>query len=262
MKRTIFYSWQSDLPSNTNWSFIESCLNIAIKQLANSKDNPIELTFDRATREDTGSPDITESIFSKISKSSVFVADISIVNNASTEEKHRKTPNPNVLIELGYAARTLGWEKIICIYNTDYGSFENLPFDLRNRRILAYSLENKEKPKEKQNISKTLKNAILEMDSKGILKDQILDFLKKEIDQEMLGLISHFIKFITKVDAPPNFLKEITDFLNYENHEIVKLLKDKKIIGFIFSRVFLNMKQILRHLSAKQLDHNTTIEKS
>lgn len=31
MKINIFYSWQSDLPSNKNRSFIESCINDAIK---------------------------------------------------------------------------------------------------------------------------------------------------------------------------------------------------------------------------------------
>lgn len=75
-----------------------------------------------AIREETGMPDITESIFTKISNSSVFIADISIINDAWI---NRKTPNPNVLIELGYAARTLGWDKIICIFNSDYGSFND-----------------------------------------------------------------------------------------------------------------------------------------
>ena len=32
-KRTVFYSWQSDLPKGTNWSFVEGCLNKAIKEL-------------------------------------------------------------------------------------------------------------------------------------------------------------------------------------------------------------------------------------
>ena len=143
MKRTVFYSWQSDLPNNTNWTFIEDCIVLSTKELKKAKPISININVDRATREDTGSPDITESIFNKISNSSVFIADISIVNNSN--ENIRKTPNPNVLIELGYAARTLGWEKIICIYNTDFGSFNDLPFVLRNRRIMTCSLNNKVK---------------------------------------------------------------------------------------------------------------------
>ena len=83
MNRTIFYSWQSDLPNNSNLSFIENCLALATKKLRSLKPISVELTIDKATREITGSPDITESIFHKISRSSVFIADISIINSSS-----------------------------------------------------------------------------------------------------------------------------------------------------------------------------------
>lgn len=235
MKRTIFYSWQSDLPNNTNWSFIENCIDSSIKELKKLQPIAININIDRATREDTGSPDITESIFSKISNSSVFIADISIVNHI--DENTRKTPNPNVLIELGYAARTLGWEKIICIYNTDFGDFDDLPFDLRNRRIMTYSLKDKQKPDIKKNLSNQIKKSIIEMQSKGILTDKILDFLKKEIDQEMLMLISHFVRFINK-PGNDNFLDSTTVFINLNKLEIVEILKDKKILGFDILKSF------------------------
>ncbi|OHE10905.1 MAG: hypothetical protein A2513_01035 [Sulfurimonas sp. RIFOXYD12_FULL_33_39] len=236
MKRTIFYSWQSDLPNNTNWTFIEDSIVLSTKELKKNKPISININVDRATREDTGSPDITESIFSKISNSSVFIADISIVNNS--DENIRKTPNPNVLIELGYAARTLGWEKIICIYNTDFGSFDDLPFDLRNRRIMTYSLNDKVKLDIKKGLSSQIKKSIIEMQSKGILTDKILDFLKKEIDQEMLALLSHLIRFINKQSESINFFDEITAFLNYEKEDIIKILKDKKVIGFYILKSF------------------------
>lgn len=236
MKRTIFYSWQSDLPNNANWTFIEDSIVLSTKELKKLKPISININIDRATREDTGSPDITESIFSKISNSSVFVADISIVN--SLDKSTRKTPNPNVLIELGYAARTLGWEKIICIYNTDFGSFDDLPFDLRNRRIMTYSLKDKVKPDIKKSLSNQIKKSIIEMQSKGILTDKILDFLKKEIDQEMLALLSHLIRFINKQSESVNFFDEITAFLNYEKEDIIEILKDKKVIGFYVLKSF------------------------
>ena len=260
MKRTIFYSWQSDLPNNTNWGFIEDCLDMAIKELKKTEPVSINIDKDRATRDETGSPDITESIFSKISNSSVFIADISIINNLEKINKEeykstvfvqgqpivnkvqniniRKTPNPNVMIELGYAARTLGWEKIICLFNTDYGDFKDLPFDLRNRRIMTYSLENKTKTDVKKFLSNQIKNAIIEMQSKGILTDKILDFLKKEIDQEILLLLSHLVRFINKQNESVNFLDEVTSFLNYKKEDIVNILKNKKVIGFYILKSF------------------------
>lgn len=235
MKRTIFYSWQSDLPNNTNWTFIEDSIVLSTKELKKIQPNPININIDRATREDTGSPDITESIFSKISNSSVFIADISIVN--SLDESIRKTPNPNVLIELGYAARTLGWEKIICIYNTDFGSFDDLPFDLRNRRIMTYSLKDKVKTDIKKALSNQIKKSIIEMQSKGILTDKILDFLKKEIDQEMLMLISHLVRFINKPESD-NFFDNTTAFINLDKTGIIEILRDKKILGFDILKSF------------------------
>jgi hypothetical protein len=234
LKRTIFYSWQSDLPNNSNWTFIENCLSLATKELK-ALEPSIIIDIDRATRDDTGSPDITESIFTKITNSSVFVADISIVNGLSDG---RKTPNPNVLIELGYAARTLGWEKIICICNTDFGGLDNLPFDLRNRRVIPYSLKDKNKSDVKKSLANVIKKSIIEMKSKGILTDKILDFLKKEIDQEMLMLISHLVRFINKSSEKTNFLEDVTAFINYEKKDIIEILKNKKIIGFYLLKSF------------------------
>ncbi len=139
MEVNIFYSWQSDLPNNTNRGFIQDCLEKAIKHLTQEKVH-LEIAVDRDTKGVSGTPDIASSIFSKIDNATVFIADISIINSQSSD---RKTPNPNVLIELGYAAKTLSWNNIISIFNTEFGMVEELPFDLRFRRQLNYKIENK-----------------------------------------------------------------------------------------------------------------------
>ena len=87
------------------------------------------MEFDRDTFGLNGSPDITQTIFDKIDKSVLFVCDISIVSSQGA----KKTPNPNVLIELGYAVSKLGWEHIICLFDSNTGSIEDLPFDLRQK---------------------------------------------------------------------------------------------------------------------------------
>ncbi|MBQ9805090.1 MAG: hypothetical protein IJW49_01080 [Clostridia bacterium] len=102
-----------------------------------------------------GSSDIPTTIFEKINDSDLFIADISIINKSKLgifQGKYKPTPNPNVLIELGYAACALGWDRIICVYNTDYSKLEALPFDLRQHRITAYSLKRKNKSEERQGI--------------------------------------------------------------------------------------------------------------
>ncbi len=59
--------------------------------------------------------------------------------HSGTEPATRLTPNPNVLVELGYALKALGQQRIIMVMNTHFGNPEQLPFDLRLKRVLTYS---------------------------------------------------------------------------------------------------------------------------
>jgi len=136
MELKIFYSWQSDLPKNQNLNFIETSIKDALKKLRQQKNISLDIKLDKATRNLAGSPDITESIFTKIGSCNIFVADISIINKKYDEL--RKTPNPNVLVELGYAARSLGWEKIICVYNKDFGRFKAFNRTCRRLAFTGY----------------------------------------------------------------------------------------------------------------------------
>ncbi|MCE5294979.1 MAG: hypothetical protein LLF94_10270, partial [Chlamydiales bacterium] len=142
-RTSVFYSWQSDLPSSLNRSFIEHALEKAVKKV--KKDfSKLEAVIDRDTKDEAGSPDIVQTIFAKIEKSDIFVCDVSIINKAENYCP-RPTPNPNVLVELGYALKTLGSSHIIMVINETHGCTENLPFDLDHRRVLKYSLNENEK---------------------------------------------------------------------------------------------------------------------
>ena len=137
MPKTIFYSWQSDLPNSINRGFIQECLVRAIDQLKKEGDLIVDFDIDRDTLDRTGSPDIVHSIFEKIDKCQIFIGDVSIINQ---HDKSRKTPNPNVLTELGWAAAKISWDAILCVFNLCTGDPQILPFDLRSRRVVTYSL--------------------------------------------------------------------------------------------------------------------------
>ncbi len=155
---TIFFSWQSDSPRPTNHSFIEDCLERAIKELKREDDLKVEPVLDRDTRGVPGSPDIVGTIFSKIRDSQVFVGDVSIINPGGSG---RPTPNPNVLIELGYALSCLGDERVVCVCNEASGSIESLPFDLRQKRVGKYRLEQgQDKAEPRKALVATLREAI------------------------------------------------------------------------------------------------------
>ena len=143
MKKRIFYSWQSDLPNKTNRGFIQDALKKAASELKNDKTISVEPVIDRDTQDVPGSPDIAATIFSKIINADVFVADVSIINSDSK----RPSPNPNVLLELGYALKALGENKTILIMNKAFGEAELLPFDLKMKQITGYNLPEAQKSK-------------------------------------------------------------------------------------------------------------------
>jgi len=134
----IFYSWQSDLPNATNRGLIQSALEKVASRLTRSEEIGVDPVIDRDTENEPGSPDIAATIFRKIDESALFIADVSIINQA--ENSRRATPNPNVLIELGYARKSLGPRRVVIVMNTHYGAAEQLPFDLRGLRVLQYAM--------------------------------------------------------------------------------------------------------------------------
>jgi len=159
MRRIVFYSWQSDLPNSCNRGFIQDALEDAAAKITADDTVDVEPVIDRDTKDTPGSPDIASTIFTKITSADIFLADISIVNRA---EGVRSTPNPNVLIELGYALKSLGHERIILVFNKSFGKIEELPFDLRTRRILTYEMsgENKDRSPERKKFEGQLEGAL------------------------------------------------------------------------------------------------------
>ena len=155
MEYSIFYSWQSDLPNNTNRSFIEKALNNAAAVLSKDDNFTITAVIDRNTDGLPGSPSIAHSISDKIAKCDLFVCDVSIINSETNKE--RPTPNPNILFELGYASSVLGWDRIIIVQNIAFGGPEVLPFDLRGRSISGYFLnEESDKPETRKDLETRL----------------------------------------------------------------------------------------------------------
>jgi hypothetical protein len=164
----IFYSWQSDSDAKLNRYFILNALEAVSKNCR--KEGLFDLYIDQATREEPGSPNISDTIFKKIDGSNLFIADISIINPNS---KERKTPNPNVLIESGYAIKKLGFKNTIFIFNCYYGNLNDLPFDIRQNRILSYCFDGSNKEEVANSLIKDLTIAIITIEKKSISSDKI-----------------------------------------------------------------------------------------
>lgn len=141
----VFYSWQSDQHPKINRALIAKALNSAISRL-NRRISPKDrrrLQLDHDTLQLPGSPDIVSAILSKIDDCDIFVADLTFVGTTTSRssKKQKHLPNPNVMIEYGYALKHLTDKRIIAVMNETFGDRPDLPFNLAHKRAsLVYRL--------------------------------------------------------------------------------------------------------------------------
>ena len=159
--QTVFYSWQSDLPNSTNRGFILGALEHAAKTVRSDAAVGVDPVVDRDTAGVAGSPEIADVILQKIAQADIFVPDVSLVTSPDAK---RPSPNPNVLLELGFAISRLGWDRVVMVMNTAFGKPALLPFDLRGHRVVTYNWRPGKpgtiKTDERRSLESTLKEAI------------------------------------------------------------------------------------------------------
>jgi hypothetical protein len=131
----VFFSWQSDTQPETGRQLIERALYRAAAAVAADTSIPYRPEVDQDTRGVPGAPAMVAAILGKIDACSVFVADVTLT--FERPERERKSPNPNVLLELGYALRRLGQHRVLLVLDTTNGGAEKLPFDLRGNRAIT-----------------------------------------------------------------------------------------------------------------------------
>ncbi len=192
-KRIVFYSWQSDLPSKTNWGFIQEALERAIKAIHKDDEIEIKPVIDRDTQGVAGSPDISKTIFNKIRQADIFVGDVSIIGSVPIgNNAFRAMPNPNVLVELGYALGVLSEDRIVMVANQAFGKLESLPFDLRPRRVLGYDMPVESEP----------------ASARKVLQDKLtvaLTEILKQLDKQQLAEI---VPVLPLAEQAQNAIKE------------------------------------------------------
>lgn len=220
MKVSIFYSWQSDLPIKTNRFFIEDSIKKSLKVI--NKDNRMIACIDRDTKDTFGSPDIRDSVFHKINHSRFFVCDISLTES--------KIPNPNVLVELGYAIKAIGWDKILCLFNTQTGRIEELPFDINHNRVTPY---NPDSANEKKRIAEIISININNLFRRGELYNPIEDHLKKKIDYIVLQIVRNIIN-IFDFEKAVNYSTRLLELDKLTVEEMANVLSKTETLGFYF----------------------------
>lgn len=134
---TVFFSWQSDVPENSD--FLRSFIKTSIKNLETPHN--VNVLYDEASRSVVGSQKVEEVILEKIRACDVFIADITPITRIETKEGEKKRikllPNPNVAFELGYAMHCLPMEQVLIVMPTGI-SHGQLPFDFNHNRLIEF----------------------------------------------------------------------------------------------------------------------------
>lgn len=133
MGKTVFWSWQSDLDGRVTRDVIRYALDEAIKILAADLEEADRPSLTSDTQGVAGTPDIVATILRKIDEAAVFVGDVTPI---AVSETDKACANPNVLLEMGYANKTLTEHRVIQVWNTAFegATLDKLPFDMRGRR--------------------------------------------------------------------------------------------------------------------------------
>lgn len=229
MKQTIFYSWQSDIEFNKK--FIGGCIRKAIKELKGESDF-YYLTADESTRGESGAINISKILFEKIANCDIFIAETSIVNFCD-DKALRFTPNPNVLIELGYASSEIGWERIITITDVSNDSLIHLPFDIEHHRTIKFDFKN---GKEEDLIGK-LKSAINLINKKKSINTDIKEYVNSKVEY-IFTYSFHYIQSLTSVGElePTKVFRDL--IIKKRKTSIEKMLSKIEIRGFYAYRSF------------------------
>lgn len=205
MSHKIFFSWQSDTPTEWGRNFVERALTKAAANLV--RDLTVEesirgpgLAIDKDTKGVSGTPPIVETIFKKIDGALAYVADLTFVGK---RHDGRPTPNPNVLVEYGWALKSLGHPRIITLMNTAYGvpSDDSLPFNMKHLRWpIQYHLPDGSDDRAKKQVRETLV---------GLFGNAIKAILESEEFRASFPKSPEIAKFaeMKPIDGPGRFRK-------------------------------------------------------
>jgi hypothetical protein len=163
MEITVFYAWQSDRPGSVNRHLIRKAAEAACKRISEDTSNHWAVRLDSDTKGEAGMCDIPNTILKKIKACDIFLADLTFVS--PTEGNPEKLiPNPNVVFELGFAARHHRFGALIGVINEAFGKVERQVFDIKRRASLKYNTDtaktNKDREKIEENLSQELEAVI------------------------------------------------------------------------------------------------------
>ena len=135
----LFFSWQSE--DTKSQKILEDALQRAVDEIKDKYGLIVEIDY--STLGESGMPSINQTILRKIDACDMFLADVTPVCNYQQKvgnglTVNKETPNPNVLLELGYAMSALGVGYVIVAAHQGKWLPKDLPFDINHHSIYCF----------------------------------------------------------------------------------------------------------------------------
>ncbi len=240
MTYKAFYSWQSDKKDVSQK--IETALKNKFKEM---EKRGIYIELVKATDGISGSRVLEEVILENIKRCDFFIADLTPVTRHTTcDGKTKLVPNPNCMLEFGYALRHFNPECVIAYMQLeDDDNHYELPFDLNHRTYNHF------KPEVNVKIDENEILRIVEIVNKSIatVKPEYDCTITFENDSDTMIITPIFKKIYYSAPYPPQHSHtENTDMSN----AISNLIGTSSVIDAIH-RNRLVMDSIVKPISLK-----------
>lgn len=128
-KLKLFFSWQSDIVGNhknIRDSLLAACAEIR-------SEGCFDIEYTESTLGISGSPVIEKAVVDNILSCNIFVADLTPIDGTTRKD----IPNPNVMMELGYAKANMS-DDVILLLNTKQTDALRMPFDINHNRMTKF----------------------------------------------------------------------------------------------------------------------------
>lgn len=166
----VFFAYQTDTEDKFNKGFIHQAALNAIQKL---KDEGYDVEFDYGFNKTSGNPILINEMLKKNDEADLVLVDLTFTSSKSgfgvpkfnvlghtiqkyKIEEDKFSPNPNVLLETGYAWSGKGQYRTLTVMNTAFGARSELPVDLKSFRWpIDYHL-NEANYQDRKNVRKKL----------------------------------------------------------------------------------------------------------
>jgi hypothetical protein len=152
----IFFAFQMDTDDKFNKGFIQSAIEIAIEKF---KKEGVTIKLDFGFRGTPGTPLLIEEMLKKSYESDMVIVDLTFTSSKNWFNakkwsafgrefrildipNEKKSSNPNVLLETGYAWAQKGYHRTLAVMNEAFGKPDELSVDLKGFRYgITFNLD-------------------------------------------------------------------------------------------------------------------------